>query len=252
MPLIICFEEKQIMIKKYFTVFGLLMILSHTAYSADNFNLNITLTAPLGTPEKDGFLNQVVKEMLNHVGYEPNYEYVHEARGLQNLNDGIDDGNLPRVAGLEKSFPNIQMVPGKVMDFDFQVFSKQPNLIINGWNSFDSLNVAFVKGWKILEKNVSAKSVTTVPTSQHLFQLLENNRVDAIIYERWQGIGIAKSLGFREIKPVEPPLITKEMFLYVNKKHNHLIQPLANALKQMKNNGQYQKIKSNTLSKAAK
>jgi len=229
----------------------LIILLSHSAFAAQNFNLNITLSEPLGTPERNGFLNQVVEGMLKSINYQPNYEYVFEARGLRNLNEGIDDGNLPRVAGLEKSFPNIRMVPGKVMDFDFQVFSKNKKIKIQGWNSFDSLDVAFVKGWKILEKNIKAKSVTTVPTVQHLFKLLENNRVDIVIYERWQGVGIAKSLGFTDIKPVEPPLVTKEMFLYVNKKHEGIIPSLSKALKQMKSNGQYQKIKESTLSKAA-
>jgi len=239
-------------VKKPLCIFGgLLLLLTHSVFAAQNFNLNITLSEPLGTPERNGFLNQVVEGMLKSANFQPNYEYVFEARGLRNLNEGIDDGNLPRVAGLEKSFPNIRMVPGKVMDFDFQVFAKNTQLTINGWDSFSSLDVAFVKGWKILEKNVKAKSVTTVPTVQHLFRLLENNRVDVIIYERWQGVGVAKALGFKDIKPVEPPLVTKEMFLYVNKKHGNIIPILSDALKNMKSNGQYQKIKESTLFKAA-
>lgn len=230
---------------------GLLLMFSQTLFANNNeFNLNITLSEPLGTPQRDGFLNQVVEGMLKGAGYKPNYEYVFEARGLKNLNEGIDDGNLPRVAGLEKSFPNIRMVPGKVMDFDFQVFAKKSNIKVDGWDSFSDLDVAFVKGWKILEKNVKAKSVTTVPTVQHLFKLLENDRVDAIIYERWQGVGVANALGFNAIKPVEPPLVTKEMFLYVNKKHENIVPVLSKTLEQMKNSGQYEKIEKSTLTNA--
>jgi len=237
------------MYKTLNTLLSFFLLFPLTALGEQNFNLNITLTAPLGTPENNGFLNQVVEGMLKPSGYKPNYEYVYEQRGLQNLNDGIDDGNLPRIAGLEKIFPNIRQVPGKVMDFDFQVFSKNKLLKINGWKSLESLDVAYVKGWKILENNVKAASVTAVPSSTHLFKLLENDRVDAVIYERWQGKEIARSMGFKDIQDIDPPLVTKEMFLYVNQKYEALVPKFSVALENMKKSGKYQTIVNKTLNK---
>ncbi|MES9873651.1 MAG: transporter substrate-binding domain-containing protein [Candidatus Sedimenticola sp. 6PFRAG7] len=211
------------------------------------FKLNITLTAPLGTQDRQGFLDLVVTEMLHRVGYMPDFEFAHEERGLRALDQGLDDGNLPRVAGLERIYPNILQVPGKVMDFNFQVFSKNPDVVIDDWESLQNYDVAFVTGWKILEKNIKARTITRVSTSDQLFLLLDRDRTQLVIYEKWQGLELIRKLGLKGIVALEPPLITKEVFLYVNKRHEALIPELAHALEQMKIDGSYQRIEDRTL-----
>ncbi|MEJ1436809.1 MAG: transporter substrate-binding domain-containing protein [Candidatus Sedimenticola sp. (ex Thyasira tokunagai)] len=226
-----------------------LLLLSGFAMAGDNapFKINITLTAPLGTSERQGFLDLVVTEMLHRVGRVPDFEFAHEERGLRALDQGLDDGNLPRVAGLEKIYPNIRQVPGKVMDFNFQVFSKNPDIVIDGWESLRDYDVAFVTGWKILEQNIKARTVTKVSTSEQLFWLLDQDRTQLVIYEKWQGLELIRKLGLRGIQALEPPLITKEVFLYVYKRHEKLIPELAHALEQMKRDGSYQRIENKTL-----
>jgi len=226
-----------------------LLLLGSFSVATDNppFKLNITLTAPLGTPAREGFLDLVVTEMLHRVGRIPDFEFAHEERGLRALDQGLDDGNLPRVAGLEKSYPNIRQVPGKVMDFNFQVFSKNPDIIIDNWMSLQDYDVAFVTGWKILEKNVKARTITKVSTSDQLFWMLDQNRTQLVIYEKWQGLEIIRKRGFKGILALDPPLITREVFLYVNKRHESLIPKLAFALEQMKRDGSYQHIKNKIL-----
>ena len=211
------------------------------------FKLNITLTAPLGTQDRQGFLDLVVTEMLHRVGYMPDFEFAHEERGLRALDQGLDDGNLPRVAGLERIYPNIRQVPGKVMDFNFQVFSKNPDVVIDDWESLQNYDVAFVTGWKILEKNIKARTITKVSTSDQLFLLLDRDRTQLVIYEKWQGLELIRKLGLKGIVALEPPLITKEVFLYVNKRHETLVPELAHALEQMKIDGSYQRIEDRTL-----
>ncbi|MES9933168.1 MAG: transporter substrate-binding domain-containing protein [Candidatus Sedimenticola sp. PURPLELP] len=211
------------------------------------FKLNITLTAPLGTQDRQGFLDLVVTEMLHRVGYMPDFEFAHEERGLRALDQGLDDGNLPRVAGLERIYPNIRQVPGKVMDFNFQVFSKNPDVVIDDWESLQNYDVAFVTGWKILEKNIKARTITKVSTSDQLFLLLDRDRTQLVIYEKWQGLELIRKLGLKGIVALEPPLITKEVFLYVNKRHETLVPKLAHALEQMKIDGSYQRIEDRIL-----
>ncbi|MES9964147.1 MAG: transporter substrate-binding domain-containing protein [Candidatus Sedimenticola sp. 20ELBAFRAG] len=211
------------------------------------FKLNITLTAPLGTQDRQGFLDLVVTEMLHRVGYMPDFEFAHEERGLRALDQGLDDGNLPRVAGLERIYPNIRQVPGKVMDFNFQVFSKNPDVVIDDWESLQNYDVAFVTGWKILEKNIKARTITKVSTSDQLFLLLDRDRTQLVIYEKWQGLELIRKLGLKGIVALEPPLITKEVFLYVNKRHETLVPELAHALEQMKIDGSYQRIEDRIL-----
>lgn len=237
------------MMRKLTSFLFVFLMCAGLAVAGENapFKLNITLTAPLGTPERQGFLDLLVTEMLHRVGRVPDFEFAHEERGLRALDQGLDDGNLPRVAGLEKIYPNIRQVPGKVMDFNFQVFSKNPDVVIDGWESLRDYDVAFVTGWKILEQNVKARSITKVDTSDQLFSLLGRDRTQLVIYEKWQGLELINKLGLKGIVALEPPLITKEVFLYVNKRHEELIPNLEQALEQMKEDGSYQRIEDKTL-----
>jgi polar amino acid transport system substrate-binding protein len=133
------------------------------------------------------------------------------------------------------------------MDFHFQVFSKRPDVVVNGWDSLREYDVAFVTGWKILEQHVKSDVINKVSTSEQLFKLLDQDRTQLVIYEKWQGMELMRKLGLVDIRVVEPPLISREMYLYVNKRHEPLIPQLAQALANMKEDGSYQRIYQQTL-----
>ena len=54
-------------------------------------------------------------------------------------------------------------------------------------------------------------------------------------------------LGLQSIRVLEPPLATREMFLYLNKKHLPLIPALTKQLRSMKDDGTYDRIFEKTL-----
>lgn len=74
-----------------------------------------------------------------------------------NANEGIEDGDALRIAGLTKLYPNLIQVPEVVTKVDF---------------------VGIVRGHKIAEMNtVGCKTVTAADTVEQLFTLLENGRL---------------------------------------------------------------------------
>jgi polar amino acid transport system substrate-binding protein len=85
-----------------------------------------------------------------------------------------------------------------------------------------------------------------VQTAPQLFSLLTNNRADLVLYERWQGNHLLTELGLKA-HMLRPPLATTEMFMYLHKKHEHLAEPAARALRAMKADGSYQRIAANSL-----
>ncbi len=54
-----------------------------------------------------------------------------------------------------------------------------------------------------------------------------------------------KQLGLQSVRALEPPLAQREMFLYLNKRHKTILPILAGALKDMKKDGTYNRIKNN-------
>jgi polar amino acid transport system substrate-binding protein len=103
--------------------------------------------------------------------------------------------------------------------------------------------VGHIKGWKIYEQNLAGtERVITADDPEQLFRLLDLNRVEVALYERSLGAALAKQQGLKGVRPLTPPLATREMFIYLHKRHAHLAPLLADALRAMKREGFYQRV----------
>lgn len=213
------------------------------ANSNDIIELNTTGKPPLNTPDQTGFMDRVAREAFRRIGLTLKTVQLPAERGLLSANNGIEDGEMSRIAGLEKTYTHLIQVPEEIMDWDFVAFSKPSTPAIKGWRDLQHYSVAYVNGWKILERYVPPEADTIkVNTPEQLFTMLINNHTDLIIYERWAGLLYAKKFGLNDLSINYPPLAVKKMFIYLNRKHRELVPKLAAALKQLKQDGTYHKL----------
>ncbi|SNB46835.1 polar amino acid transport system substrate-binding protein [Geobacter sp. DSM 9736] len=227
-----------------FCILALLLFSSRSALP-DTYVLNTDNTYPRSTPDGKGFQDLIIKEMFRRIGHKAKIVHVPSERALANANEGIDDGDFVRIAGLDKKYPNLVMVPEKVSEFEFAAFSRNPSIRISGWESLKPYNVGIITGWKILETNVSGtRSLTKVKDDKALFDLLVNDRADIVVFDRLQGAAFIKRERLAGIKPLEPLLARRDMYLYLNRRHADLVPRLAAALREMKQDGTWQRIMS--------
>ena len=99
----------------------------------------------LSTPDQKGMLDLLVKEAFRRIGLEAEIVFNLTGRSLSDVNEGLADGELNRIEGMEKNFPNLVMVPEPNMVMDFVAFSKR-DLPIDGWDSIRGLRVGIVRG----------------------------------------------------------------------------------------------------------
>jgi len=226
------------------------------ACSLSNANTPLTITSGRGEPfvniEHNGFYDLIVENMFQRIGVEAKTILLPSERSLINANSGVDDGNIARIRGIEKKYKNLVMVPEKVIDFDFVAFTKNRQFEIEGWKSLKPYNVAFINGWKAFEKNVKHyKSLVRTRDSAQLFELLNNDRVDVVLYDLWSGAWRNRQHS-DNVDYLRPPVASYQLYLYINKKHKKLIPELSNALVSMKTDGTYQRIYEQTLNKLLK
>lgn len=175
---------------------------------------------------------------------------LRSERSIQQANDGTDDGDGPRIAGLTQKYPNLIQVPEKIIDVEFSAFSKNTAFEPNGWESLKPYRVGIVIGWKILEDNiVGTKQLEKVNSVETLFKFLDSNRIDIAVIGKLDGLAAIKSQELKDIRVFQPPLAVREMFLYLNKKHKDIVPQIASALKSVKDDGTYHKIVNQTLGK---
>ena len=195
---------------------------------------------PVHTKSQNGYLDMVLKEAFRRIGVTINIFTLPAERALQNVNDGINDGDFTRITGLEKKYPNLVLVPEKLIDYEYMAFTKNVNDRIKGWSGLKPYDVGIITGWKILESNVTGtRSLVKVRDEHVLFTLLENERVDIVTYYRLGGNALIKELNFKDIHAIEPPVSVNPMYLYLNKKHKSLIPKLVSSLRDMKSDGTY-------------
>jgi len=206
------------------------------------FTISTSYKSLLSNPEQTGMLDRLIKEAFRRIGLRAQIVFTPTERSLVDVNAGLLDGELNRVEGMERSLPNLVRVPEPNMTMHFVAFAKHP-YPIDGWKSIETLHIGIVRGWKILENNTRGfPHVTLVPTETELFTMLHKDRIDVALYAKLTGYEQLSLRGFTGIRHLEPPLASKEMFLYLNKKHEALAEPVAKALREMKQDGTYDRI----------
>jgi len=221
------------------------------AGAADKLVLTAGVLAPYTTPDRQGFLDQLMAAVFHELGLEAELLIYPTAteRGMRNANEGVDDGLAMRVAGLERQYPNLIRVPEPVAFNDFVAMSIKYRFATTGWDSLLPYEVSYILGWKVFEQNVpTAKERTLVRDAEQLFTLLARDRTDVVLYERWQGLALTRAMGL-QVQVLEPPLARTPMYIYLHKKHAALVPRVAQALVKLKRNGTYARIHDATLGK---
>lgn len=202
----------------------------------------------LSNPEQTGMLDRIMEAVFRRIGLDAEIVFTPTEKSLVDVNAGLLDAELNRVAGMEASYPNLVQVPEPNMTMEFVAFSKH-KFPIDGWDSIRDLYIGIVRGWKILEENTAGfPRRTLVPSETELFTMLNKDRLDIALYSKLTGYAALKEMGYEDITHLDPPLVSRKMYLYVHKRHAGLVPQIAAALQSMKNDGSYARIVGESIS----
>ncbi|MDQ7835888.1 MAG: transporter substrate-binding domain-containing protein [Humidesulfovibrio sp.] len=213
------------------------------AQAAEPLRLNSADPAPLSRPGGTGINDRIVAEAYRRNGLPVRLVRLTAERALLNANEGIDDGIYVRIAGLERVYPNLVMVPEPVGEFLFTAFTKDPAMRVNGWDGLKPYHVGLVTGWKIVEAHTAGvRARTSVKNEESLFALLDKGRVEVVVLDLLTGLEAARSRGYQGVRALSPPLERRNMHIYLNKRHADLVPKLAAALREMKRDGTIERL----------
>ncbi|VAW60709.1 hypothetical protein MNBD_GAMMA11-1850 [hydrothermal vent metagenome] len=221
-------------------------LLASVSQAQKTITLNTAFAPPISNNTQTGYADLILTEAFRRIGYKLETIHIPAERALINANKGIDDGDLLRIAGLQKKYPNLIQVPEKIINQDFILFTKNHRgFKVNGWESVKYHSVGIITGWKILEKKFSQFGnqieIIKSENADQLFTLLEKDRVDFICYTHWSGLELLRKKGLKNITALNAPLASPDFFTYLNKKHSAIAIELSAAIKEMKVDGSIQK-----------
>ena len=220
---------------------------SSLTLAESKMTLNSGTAEPFINADGSGFYGELVKEVFSKLDIDAKVIRLPSGRSIINANKGIDDGVIARTKGFEKKFKNLIRVPVPILKFKFVAYSLDKKIDVKNWDSLKPYSVGFIRGWRIYEKNVvDTKKLTLVQNAEQLFKLLLNKRTDLILFEYYRGSWWNKHLNAHAYL-IGSPIVEKDMFIYMHKKHAALVPKISKVLTELIKNGGYQRIKDETL-----
>lgn len=227
----------------------LLALASPLAAAQQPLVLNTDYQSPNSRPDGTGIEDRIVREAFKRIGVAVRLVQLPSERALQNVDQGIDDGNYMRIAGLSAAYPNLIMVPEPASEFPFTAFTRDPALRVFAWSDLRGRTVGSVTGWKLVEQRLAdVVNPTQVRDEEALFALLGKGRVEVVIAGLHTGQEIIRRNGYKGMHPLLPPLERRDMFIYLHKRHTGLVPRLVKALRQMRQEGVTQRLTKSALS----
>lgn len=177
---------------------------------------------------------KVMLEAYRRIGIEAYIVSMPGERSLVSANAGETDGELYRKGGIEKTYPNLVVVPVPVASYEVVAFVPTHSVVsVNGWSSLLALRIAFVKGIKIIEENTGGMQAVPLASLQQAFAMLDKGRVDVVLANRISGLAALRAMKLTGIEARQPPLAAFPVFHYLHVSRKALVPKLSQVLQDM-------------------
>ena len=184
-------------------------------------------------------------DVFESVGYELVVEKHQSQKCFELSNAGLVDGEMWRIKGVDRQYPNLVRVPTAIWAHPELAFVRG-NIELDGWMSLAPYRVAFRRGTKVVEDNIEGIVSRPYPvdTVAEAFEMLAKGEVDVVMSDNIDGTLLYESDKYKNgsIRMIEKPIDEALLFTYLNKKHATLIPVVAKAISAKKRDGTYEKL----------
>ncbi|KZE24987.1 polar amino acid transport system substrate-binding protein [Crenobacter luteus] len=156
-------------------------------------------------------------------------------RALRATLAGATDGELMRVAGLEREHPQLVRVPVALAAMQARIYARRGSTFRAdaGWEALRPYAFAYARGTRLIAERVAGMhGASPVDSVDQAFAMLAAHRVDLVVAERGDGEAKLRRLGLAQrVVVVAPALETVPLYHYLNRRHAALVPALTDALR---------------------
>lgn len=185
---------------------------------------------------------EVLRAAYKRLGIEIEVKELPARRAIVLANTGGVDGELSRIAGIEKKFTSLLPVRVPINFIEGVVLSKDKPVKVNGWDSIRHMKVAIRRGVVFTEKGTIGMDVQVLNSWQSALAALQTGRADVVVIPRTLAANILLHYEPRNIFVNEPPIISMPLFHYLHKKRSSLVPLLERVLNEMQAEGEIERI----------
>ena len=222
-------------IRKWIAAFATFLITASSGIAGDSLTIS-TFDQKTAVIE----VHKLLGKAYRNLGIEMGVVKFPASRALVEANLGnATDGELIRISGLTKQFPNLIEVPVRIANFRISVFSKNTTFKVDGWPSLKPYEIAFMRGFKGMEKHADGLKVYRTVSSEAALRMVHTDRTDIAVLPHLDGLILLQKLKMTgEVRYLLPPLEDVQLYHYLHKKHENLVPKITGELKKMEMNGE--------------
>jgi polar amino acid transport system substrate-binding protein len=216
--------------------FSLLLLLSLPLRAEE---LQLSLIASNPTHEE---IWRVVQAAARRAGIPVAARSVPAERALALANSGATDGDVGRIEGLERQYPNLVRVTEPVYRYAAYAFAYNKLEVTAGWESLQGHGICIRRGIKLFELRTESMQRQMLDDERSILRMLRNGGCDMALLEPNSQVVKAAMAARPRLYKLLPPLEVTPLYLYLHRSHAALAPRFAEALKQMRQDGTLQKI----------
>lgn len=194
-----------------------LLAAPHPVRAADK----LTIAGVQGFTEKEAG-TQILTEAYRRIGIEITIKRFPAERAIQLANKGDLDGDLQRIDGIDKKYPNLIQIQPALNFFEASAFSATHDFTVDGWESLRGYRIGIIRGMKFAETNTQGMDPVVVDSYASLLKMLENGRLDVGVLPRLNGQFQAIKWATSKVRDLEPPLLNIKLYHYIHRKNADL------------------------------
>jgi polar amino acid transport system substrate-binding protein len=198
---------------------------------------------------------EIMKEAYRKIGVELIAKCRLSKQALLDANEGITQGDMARIAGIDSLYPNLMRVNVPIFQLTSILLSKKIKAITD-LKDLKQYRIGLIKDVIYYENLLKDYTKVYANTSEELIQLLLKDRADLIIFEKTETL-LALNLHI-QTKPIHyvyhqgilhEPGWQSHLYHYLHKSQKKFIPKLTKVLLEMVASGEINKITQNVINK---
>lgn len=230
------------MLRRVFSALYVLLLLLCMPASAAPLPERIVLSRIDNDPVSD-MAYQILQEAYRRLGIPLAAMPLPAERSLSYSSSGKTDGEVVRIAGLEKSYPTLVRVPEPLLEVRIYAFTTGAHLPVNGWSSLMPYRLCIRNGLRTTLQHTEGMRREITNSERQLFAMLRAGRCDMAIlsHESWL---LIDKLQMGPLLALEPALSSEPLYHYLYIRQAALAPKLARVLRDMKRDQTTQRIQA--------
>jgi polar amino acid transport system substrate-binding protein len=229
------------MIRKYCIVFYLLLSFQIIAYAKKKEIIEFSMIDNDPSQEISARILQVIYSKLK---INIHFICLPGRRSIEEAINGRSEGETNRLYQFGEKYPMFIRITPSTTYLEPSIFSKN-QIKVNGWESISNYRIGIIKGIIYAENGTKGMPhVTAVNTLEQLVLMLQTNRIDLFITDKFNGIYTLKKMKLEnEAKIISSPIIKKlELYHYIHNNYKYLVPIVEKVVQNMNANGELEAL----------